>query len=571
MKKLKIPLYLALTLFFSYALSKVIVYGSGYASNLVNSFSSQGAAIQASDMKLLCVMVVIGFLSAFFKCLFSGKFSLSVICSLKQRAADSLLAARTDVYSETAAGALINKLNSDMNLIEQYLSTSLPSLLTSILIVFIAGVSFYRISRLLVFEVGACCIFILAVAFYTSKKLAGLAVERTKRTDRLLSIADDFLRGIIIGRSYQLYPVMEKKINSAADEVLEHEYRRTAISSYSWLLQTISEWLPMVCLVGVLFLQSAQNQLLPGDITYLVLMMNRIFKPFSELPALMNETSEVSVSFQRINGIIQCEKEEMEHSVFQDHLPRCECPVIEFNHAAFSYKNGSNRLPVLKDLSFQIRQGEEVAIVGPSGGGKSTIFKLLCRFAEPEAGDYRLFGLPFKQYSVCELRRQFAVVTQEPFLFQGSILENIRYGRKGASLEEIKEVCRLADVDKDIEARPEGYHTILNDGGKGLSGGEKQRISLARALLKNAPILLLDEPTAALDVSTEASIRHTLDQLKGQKTILMIAHRLSTVEKADRILVISGGSLIEEGTDGELMKKQGLYYHLKTAMEGVKK
>lgn len=565
MKKCKIFVELLLTIITSFGLSKVIVYGRSYVSNMVNNISLSHTYLNKDDIRVLCIVVVSGFLLAFFKGIFSGKFAINSIYGMKEKAVSSLLRATSEVYSENTNGTFVNKLNTDINLIEQYLSTSFPKIITSFFTIIIVGKSFYDMNKLLIIEVGACCLVILGISFYTSKKIAKLAVGRSVRTDRLLSIADDFLNGIVIGRSYNLYPVMEKRIITAADDVLINEFKRTKISSYSWLLQTISEWFPMFCLIGIIFLQSAENVLQIGDVTYLVLIMNRIFKPFSELPALMNETSEVIVSLKRINEIIDCDEERS--CVDNNSCPLHDGSVIEFKNIQFSYKSNKKEFPIIKDLSFRINQGEEIAIVGPSGSGKSTIFKIFCRFMDQDYGEYNLFGRSAKEYSVAELRKLFTIVTQDTFLFHGSIYENIAFGKEDASLEEVKAVCKLANINSEIEAKPEGYDTILGDGGKGLSGGQKQRIALARALLKDAPIILLDEPTAALDVLTEKSIRQTLNALKGTKTIIMIAHRLSTVKSADKILVMDDGKLVEQGTDSELTQKQGLYYKLKMAGE----
>lgn len=565
MKKCKRFVELLLTIITSFGLSKVIVYGRSYVSNMVNDISLSHTYLNKDDIRILCIVVVSGFLLAFFKGIFSGKFAINSIYGMKEKAVSSLLRATSEVYSENTNGTFVNKLNTDINLIEQYLSTSFPKIITSFFTIIIVGKSFYDMNKLLIIEVGVCCLVILGISIYTSKKIAKLAVGRSVRTDRLLSIADDFLNGIVIGRSYNLYPVMEKRIITAADDVLINEFKRTKISSYSWLLQTISEWFPMFCLIGIIFLQSAENVLQIGDVTYLVLIMNRIFKPFSELPALMNETSEVIVSLKRINEIIDCDEERS--CVDNNSCPLHDGSVIEFKNIQFSYKSNKKEFPIIKDLSFRINQGEEIAIVGPSGSGKSTIFKIFCRFMDQDYGEYNLFGRSAKEYSVAELRKLFTIVTQDTFLFHGSIYENIAFGKEDASLEEVKAVCKLANINSEIEAKPEGYDTILGDGGKGLSGGQKQRIALARALLKDAPIILLDEPTAALDVLTEKSIRQTLNALKGTKTIIMIAHRLSTVKSADKILVMDDGKLVEQGTDSELTQKQGLYYKLKMAGE----
>lgn len=576
MGKTKAFFYLILTLLTTYILSEALVYGSSYCSDMVNSLT-EGTSVSMKDLGILATASAAGFLSAFLKGYCSGKFSLEIISSIKTAMTESLLNIKISILENRHTGEIMNKYTSDINTLEQYLTESFPKILTSCITILVVGRSFYQLNKILVLEVGVCCLLILTISFYTAKKLSFLAVGRKTRTDALLTIADDFLRGIMTGRSYNLFPIMKRKIDAAADEVLQNEYQRTRISSYSWLLQTISEWMPAFCLIGVLFLQSGEL-LNTGSITYLILMMNRMFKPFSELPVLLNETAEVQVSLQRIKELLCAEPEEHRHPEPQEsrspfsHEMLSEAAAektipasaVELGNLTFRY----GKHTILKNLNLRIIAGEETAIVGASGGGKSTIFKILCGFLSPDEGNYRLFGEDASCCSLSQLRKSFALVPQTPYLFPGTIYENVSCGNPQASIETVIHACRQANIHQDIEKMALGYQTVLGENGAGLSGGEKQRLSLARALLKDAPILLLDEPTAALDADTEQSIRQTLDSLKGQKTIIMIAHRLSTVAQANRILVIHKGQVVESGTESELISKKGYYYRLKMAGEG---
>jgi len=562
MRKLKVVIFLLTTLIFSYILSEVLVYGSNYIANLVDIIVSQNGQIGFSNVQRLTVVVIIGFLSAFLKGFCSSRFSLEIVKVIKEKVMVSILEAKVSILSESSTGALINKFISDVNSLEQYLGDSFPKIISSLIITIVVGRSFYKMSVLLIIEVSICCLLIMGISFFASKKLSSLALGRKRRVDMLLSIADDFLKGIMTGRSYNLFPIMKQKIDIAADEILYNEYQRTKISSYSWLLQTISEWMPAFCLFGIIFLQGENNEFSVGEVTYLILMMNRLFKPFSELPALINETAENVVSLKRIIEIVNYEKEDV-HEKQRCDISRGEY-AIELNDLGFSY--GANA--VLNQLSLSVEKGEEIAIVGSSGGGKSTIFKILCGFLEHIDGEYKLFGKPMDQYSLKEIRKQFAVVFQDAFLFPGTIYENIICGYEQFSEGKIIEVCKLANIHDDIKMMEHGYQTVIGAGGVSLSGGEKQRISLARALLRDAPILLLDEPTAALDIVTEQSVRKALDLIKGRKTIIMIAHRLSTVKYANRIIVLHRGGVAETGGEDELMKKRGIYYNLKLASGG---
>lgn len=232
---------------------------------------------------------------------------------------------------------------------------------------------------------------------------------------------------------------------------------------------------------------------------------------------------------------------------------------ITFDHVSFSYVEG---VPVLKDVSFVCRPGEMLALVGPTGVGKTTITELISRFYDPEEGRILIDGVDIKDVSAESLRRNISSVLQETFLFNGTIAENISYARPDATLEEIKAAAKAANIDEEIEAMPEGYDTVTGERGVKLSGGQKQRIAIARAILRKSPVVILDEATAAVDVETEHQIQDAIRSLSGKRTIIAIAHRLSTIRNADQILVIQDGSVAERGTHEELMERGGYYARL---------
>lgn len=234
-------------------------------------------------------------------------------------------------------------------------------------------------------------------------------------------------------------------------------------------------------------------------------------------------------------------------------------PSIKFEGVSFSY--GGDR-PVLKEISFEVSTGTTVALVGATGAGKSTVIDLLYRFHDPQSGRVLLGGQDIRTFPLDFLRAQMALVAQEAYLFYDTVERNLRLGKPDATPEELVEAARSASAHEFIMALPEGYDTILGERGVRLSGGERQRIAIARALLKDAPILLLDEPTSSIDAENEASIQRALDRLKSNRTVLIIAHRLSTVRNADLILVMDHGQIVEAGTHSELIKLQGVYCRL---------
>ncbi len=290
------------------------------------------------------------------------------------------------------------------------------------------------------------------------------------------------------------------------------------------------------------------------DIVAFLLYLSLFYQPITGLANLVENMQQSLAGAERVITILDAPNE------IEDKPGAIELTDVKdeitFDHVSFSYIEG---IPVLNDVSFTCKPGEMLALVGPTGVGKTTITELLSRFYEPDSGRILIDGVDIQDVTIKSLRQNISTVLQDTFLFNGSIAENISYARPEATMEEIKEAARAANIDREIEAMPEGYNTVTGERGVKLSGGQKQRIAIARAILRRSPIIVLDEATAAVDVETEQQIRNAINSLTGKRTIVAIAHRLSTIRSAEQILVIEEGTVIERGTHEELLAIGGQY------------
>ena len=290
------------------------------------------------------------------------------------------------------------------------------------------------------------------------------------------------------------------------------------------------------------------------DIVAFLLYLSLFYTPVTGLATLLENMQQSLAGAERVMAILEAPSE-IQDKPGAEELKDVE-GEIRFEDVSFSYIDG---IPVLEDVSFECPPGQMLALVGPTGVGKTTITQLISRFYEPQKGRIRIDGHDISDITIESLRHNISTVLQDTFLFNGTISENISYAKPDATLEEIRNAARAADIDDEIMAMPDGYDTVTGERGVKLSGGQKQRIAIARAILRNAPIIVLDEATASVDVETEQKIRNAINSITGKKTIIAIAHRLSTIRNADQILVVEEGRIVEKGTHNELMDLNGVY------------
>lgn len=307
---------------------------------------------------------------------------------------------------------------------------------------------------------------------------------------------------------------------------------------------------------GMLILAGAMTV---GSLTVFLSYLNKFFKPVQDLAKMANTIAQTSVGLERIRAILDTDTIIPERP--DARTPNTVRGEIVFEHVAFAY---NVETIVLRDVNLTIKPGQRIGVVGPTGGGKSTVMSLIPRYYDPTGGRVLLDGVDLRDYTLKGLRSQVGFVLQETVLFRGTIRDNIAYGKPGATEAEIIEAARLANADEFIGRMAHGYDTMVGERGSTLSGGQRQRIGIARAVVRNSPILMLDEPTAALDTESEKLLMEALERLMQGRTVITIAHRLSTIRDSDKIVVLKDGYVAEEGTHDELVAKGGIYHELWT-------
>lgn len=317
----------------------------------------------------------------------------------------------------------------------------------------------------------------------------------------------------------------------------------------------------VVLLAGGLFM--VKGLITPGDLVAYMMYITTLLATIRRIIEFAEQFQRGMTGIERFYEIMDADIDIFDE---EDAEPLSEAVgEIVFDNVTFEYPDDHNK--VLEEISLKVRPGEHIALVGPSGGGKTTLCNLIPRFYDPTEGSIRLDGRELKKITLESLRSQVGIVQQDVYLFSGTVYDNIAYGKPGASREEVQAAAKMAGADEFIEELKDGYDTYVGERGVKLSGGQKQRLSIARVFLKNPPILVLDEATSALDNESEKLVARSLDRLAAGRTTITIAHRLSTIRNADRILVLSGNRIVEEGNHEELMRHQGIYYHLTMSAE----
>ena len=460
-------------------------------------------------------------------------------------------------HDNKRTGDLISRITSDIEAVQDFISQALLGLVVNVLtLVGMLAIMFYLDWRFTLIALSvAPALFIVVYSFTRRIKQASRAVR--KKEGEIASIVQEVLSSMRVVKAFSREEYEQERFEKQSLETVETALRARSLKAK---LAPIVEVIVAAgtCLVlwyGVRLVLA--GTITPGSLLVFLLYLGKMYKPMRELSKMTDTLSKTVVGFERISEVLETEREVRNLPGAQ---PAPEFKgAIEFNHVDFGYT--SNSL-TLKDLNFKIEPGTVAALVGPTGAGKTTIASLVARFYDPLAGEVKIDGLDVRRYKLHSLRRQISFVLQENLLFRAPLWQNIAYGRPEASRDEIIEAARLANADEFIVKLPDGYDTIVGERGVTLSGGQRQRIAIARAIIRNAPLLILDEPTSDLDAASEELVFDALSRLMEGRTSIVIAHRLATVQRADVIFVLDDGKIVQHGTHSELLARGGLYAEL---------
>ncbi len=462
-------------------------------------------------------------------------------------------------FAKRRTGELLSRLMNDVTVI-QSIVTETPIDTAKQLVTFIGGIGF-----LLAMNWRLCLLILLLlpllvlVAKFFGRKLKSLSTSIQDQTAALSTLLEEVISGIRIVKSFVQTKREEGRFLAQVQHGLALSLKRATIMA---LFVPVISLLTFSAAAAVLWYggtQVIEGTVTPGDLFAFVLFAGILIGPFSSAARVFAQIKEAQGATQRVFEILDADADIRD--IPNAHNLSTVSGHVRAEQISFSY---DPRTPVLSHLSFEAQPGELVAFVGPTGAGKTTVINLLHRFYDPIEGRITVDGHDLKEVAVESWYRQVALVPQETILFGGTILDNIRYGNPEASEAAVQEASKAAHAHEFISAFPDKYLTVVGEKGINLSGGQRQRIAIARAILKNPRVLLLDEATSSLDTESERLVQEALERLMEGRTTFVVAHRLSTIQRADRILVLDKGRVVEEGTHAQLLERKGLYHYLYT-------
>ena len=461
-------------------------------------------------------------------------------------------------FENQRTGNLMSMLNDDINQLERFLNTNLNDIIQLIILVIFAGGSLCAFNLTLGLLGILPIPFIILGSFYYQKKVAPYYKEVRESVGELSNRLENNISGISVIKSFTAEQYEQSRVTAASAD-----YRNANFRAIRWSALYVPIIRMFIALgfagtltLGAYWVVQGTNDFTIGGLAFFAMMIQRLLWPITRLGVISDEYERARASARRGFNLLDTEKA---IAINPNAINTKVHGDIEFREVDFEYKSG---LPILKQINLTIKAGETIGVAGPTGGGKSTLVKLLLRFYDTTNGEISIDDKNIRDWDLTHLRVNIALVSQEVYLFHGTIRENIAYGNLSASDVAIQKATQQAQLHDFIIQLPDGYETVVGERGIKLSGGQRQRLSLARAILKNAPILILDEATSAVDTETEKAIQESLRVLTTDRTAIIIAHRLSTIRHADRIVVLEDGQIAEQADHETLINQKGTYADL---------
>jgi ABC-type multidrug transport system fused ATPase/permease subunit len=503
------------------------------------------------------VITVIGSLAGYLENYYNESVAQYVANDIRKKMYHHLQFLSLSYYDSHQTGKLLSTITADVSTIQDFASSTLLGILVDALtIVGMLVIMFYINPG---FTLIAITVMPFLLFFVTRFKKAMKKATREVRKDQstMFTVLQQGLESIRAVNAFGRQKLEEDRLDKASKETIEASLHARKIKS---ALSPIVTVVVSVCTALVLWRGTdlvLTKVMTVGALTVFLWYMNKFFSPIQDLAKMATAVAQATVALERIQAILDTDSMILQKPNAKD--PGKLNGNIIFEKVCFAYEKES---PILLNTDLKIESGQRIGICGPTGSGKSTVVSLIARFYNPTGGRILIDGIDISDYVLDKLRSQIGYVLQDTVLFFGSIRENIAYGRPDASEEEIIDAAKLAHADEFINKMPHGYDTLVGERGVTLSGGQKQRIGIARAIVRNSPILILDEPTASLDTESEKIVMEALEKLMEGRTVITIAHRLSTIRDADKIIVIENGCVAEQGTHEELMEKGEIYADL---------
>ncbi|MDC0246704.1 ABC transporter ATP-binding protein/permease [Deltaproteobacteria bacterium] len=516
---------------------------------------------------LAVFLAVLGVVIFFFESIFQWAYQYgfmnlaqSVQHQLRTDAYNQLQTREIEFFENHRMGETMAMLNDDVNQIERFLNIGFNEILQLLVLFIFAGSMMFGVS----WELAVVGLLPLPIVLWGSLIYQNLISPRYRKVREavgsLSSRLENNIAGILVIKSFTAENFESSRVSESSQQYQKANFQAIKLSSvYVPLIRmAIAVGFGGVLLVGSYWVLEENGMLTVGELVFFSMMIQRILWPLTRMGVTLDEYERAKASARRTFGLLQTPSK----IVNPVKCKKLVLPVqgsIELRNVSFTYQRGG---VVLNDLNFMVDSGEMVGIAGVTGAGKSTLIKMLLRLYDPKQGQVLLDGIDIRQLELSELRAQIALVSQEVYLFHGTIAENIAYGSEKMDFKLVEAASRSAQLHDFVQSLPESYQTIVGERGIRLSGGQRQRLSIARAVLKNSPVMIFDEATSSVDTETERAIQANLSVITKGKTALVIAHRLSTIRYADRILVLRDGKVAEEGHHNELVAKNGTYADL---------